>query len=51
MIVEEAEVEYLILDTFANGTAVVTVYDNNESAKSYKVISLVNGYSIRADSI
>ena len=47
----EAEDEYLLLDTFANGNAVATVNNAGEGTNSYRLISLVDGYSVRADGV
>lgn len=45
----ETNVEYLLLDTFANGNAVVSADGESGDTKTYKLISLVDGYSIRVD--
>ena len=43
--------EHLLLDTFANGNAVVTVNNGDEGTNSYRLISLVDGYSVRVDGV
>ncbi len=40
---EEMKAEYLILDTFANGNAVVLVDGKSEGTKAYKLVSLTDG--------